>query len=795
MQNSSAKHNRVGVEILVRGTVQGVGFRPFVYKLASRLAISGTVTNTSDGVVILAFADTEKVDLFIQAIGNEAPPLARITAVETKVAREDFPGDSFSILPSTTGESSETSIPPDISICSDCRSELDDPADRRYQYPFTNCTNCGPRFSIVTTIPYDRPNTSMHVFPMCDRCASEYSEPMDRRFHAQPNGCPVCGPAVSLHAGNGNRLPGPDALALAANLLAKGRIIAIKGLGGFHLAVDACSTPAVARLRERKNRPDKPFAVMAADLPCVKNICSLSPHGETLLLSPEHPIVLLPKNRKSRLAENLAPGIDDIGVMLPYTPLHHVLFQQPGCPEVLVMTSGNLSGRPICTANEEALDTLPEVCDNFLLHNREIVTRVDDSVVKIAGDGPIIFRRARGFVPAPVEIPWTLPKTLGCGGGLKSTFSLGQNRTVWTSQHIGDLDNLESYEFYRESILHFKKLLRFEPEISVCDLHPDYLSSHYATQLGLPLYRVQHHHAHAVAVMAEHGLEGQAVSIVLDGTGLGDDGSIWGGEILLTDLTSFERVGHFSQLRMPGGDAAAVEPWRMGLSALFTLYGEDGLHHGKLPHPLRQADQDKLSVISSMLSSRFNSPLCSSCGRLFDAVASLLGLRQISSYEGQAAMELESLARRGLRPDWIERAAPAVEETDGEFIRHDKGQWEIRTDRLLQKVLGGLERKSGLEIIAAEFHIMVIVSLVQATNRIAANTGVDHVVLAGGCLQNVILLEGLNRLLRQAGYRVFTGNSLPVNDGGISFGQAVTGGLRHVSGNSHAGDRGSGRPR
>ena len=530
---SNIKHKQQRVEILVRGTVQGVGFRPFIYNLAAHYAITGTVTNTSTGVLITAAAPSDTLQLFMQAIEDQAPPLARITSLESRVLpHTDGDADSdkaaaFSILPSVAGSSANAAIPPDIALCRDCLSEMLNPDDRRFHYPFINCTNCGPRFTIVETIPYDRPKTSMKVFPMCSACREEYHDPGNRRFHAQPNACPDCGPNISLHNNDGLRLQTDCALARTATALQDGLVLAIRGLGGFHLAVNACSSQAVSLLRARKGRPDKPLAIMVPDRAAAEKFCSLDEIAEKILTAPERPIVLLKKRTDTGLADNLAPGIDEIGVMLPYTPLHHLLFQQKDCPEALVMTSGNISGSPICTANDDALARLRPIADLFLLHNREIVTRVDDSVVKIIASQPVLLRRARGFAPAPIEIPWHLPKILACGPGLKNTFGLGRDRSVLLSQHIGDLDNLASYDFYQEAIEHCKKVFQLEPEVVACDLHPDYMSSRYALECKLPCYWVQHHHAHAVAVMAEHGIEEPVLAVILDGTGLGDDGTKW----------------------------------------------------------------------------------------------------------------------------------------------------------------------------------------------------------------------------------------------------------------------------
>jgi hydrogenase maturation protein HypF len=752
------------------------------------------VSNTGDGVVITAAAQDDRLHLFLQAVQEQAPPLARITSIETRLlpVSTDTGQRSFTILPSVAGISANTAIPPDITLCSDCLSELLDPGDRRFHYPFINCTNCGPRFSIVETIPYDRPQTSMKVFPMCDACTKEYHDPANRRFHAQPNACPDCGPDVSLHNNEGIRLRTDSPLAQTASALKDGLILAIRGLGGFHLSANACSAQAVSLLRHRKGRPDKPLAIMVAGMDIVKKFCLVDFAAEELLTSPEHPIVLLKKIKRTTLADNLAPGIDEIGVMLPYTPLHHLLFQQSDCPEALVMTSGNISGMPICTANDDALTQLGAIADLFLLHNRDIVTRVDDSVVKIIADRPFILRRARGFAPAPIQVAWKLPKILACGPGLKNTFSLGRGRSVFPSQHIGDLDNLASYEFYRESIEHLQKVFQLEPEAVACDLHPDYMSSSYAAESKLPLYKVQHHHAHAVAVMGEHGIEEPVLAVILDGTGLGDDGTSWGGEILRAELTGYERLGHLSYLHLPGGDVAATEPWRMGLAALFQTFGPEGISLDCLPETLRHLDSGSLRVISSMLTTGFNSPLTSSCGRLFDAVASLLGVRQRISYEGQAAMELEALAKRARTSSWIEDILPNSHTAISHSLMEKNGKWEICSAEFVKRVIDGIGRGEATSSIALQFHAMLINIITRLIENLSLQTGIRKVVLSGGCMQNSLLMEGLLHTLQSIHLKVFTGKSLPINDGAISFGQTIIGGLLHVSRNTNAGDQNSG---
>ena len=748
--------------------------------------------NSPDGVVITAIAPHNLLNRFIRSIREEAPPLARISSVESRPMAAAVAGVGFTIAVSTGGSQASTAIPPDIALCEECHRELLDPDDRRYRYPFINCTNCGPRLSIIETIPYDRPKTSMKVFPMCPACKAEYHDPGNRRFHAQPNACPECGPLISLHGARGEGIPGYEPIALAVDALARGEILAMRGMGGFHLIVDGTSPEAVARLRQRKKRPDKPLAVMAADLDKVKHICHLSLEEGRLLSSPAHPIVLLQPRKGAPLAENLHPGIAELGVMLPYTPLHHLLFEEANCPEVLVMTSGNASGAPICTANDDALSRLGDIADLFLLHNREIVTRVDDSVLRVIGDRPLILRRARGLAPEPLQVAWQLPRMLACGAGLKNTFCLSRGRTVYPGQHIGDLEDEEIFTFFEQSISHFKKLFQLEPEAVACDLHPDYLSSHYAASLHLPLYPVQHHHAHAVAVMAEHGLSGPVLAVVLDGIGLGDDQTIWGGEILEAGLTGYRRRGHLSHLPLPGGDIAAREPWRMALAALFTGGGEQALSQQRLPKTLADLDRDKVAVIRAMLSKGFNSPPSSSCGRLFDAVAALLGLRRLSSYEGQAAMELEALAKRAAGSSWLRTILPKAVPDSGDYQRDAAGCRQIRSTDFVSMIIDGVQKGEAPASLALRFHTMLIAHITGLVALLAEETGIDQVVLAGGCMQNSLLLEGLFRTLADRQLQVYTGSQLPVNDGAVSFGQIIIGGLRHVSRNSDAGDPGRG---
>lgn len=623
---------------------------------------------------------------------------------------------------------------------------------------------------------------------MCKDCQKDYDDPRNRRFHAQPNACGRCGPQVTWHNNSGGLIKSTTPLQATASALSENKIVALRGLGGFHLCCNALSEEAVSLLRTRKTRPDKPLAIMVADIGTAKQFCYVNDIEEKLLTSIEHPIVLLrKKEHQELLAPNLAPRITELGVMIAYTPLHHLIFQEKICPTALVMTSGNSSGTPICTDNEEALAKLHTIADYFLLHNRDIVSRIDDSVTRVTGKHPLVLRRARGYVPTPIYSKLILPPSIGCGGGLKSTFCLGKKNNLFTSQHIGDLFNVESYDFFIESIEHLKKVFQIEPEIAVCDLHPDYMSTRYAQELGIPLYRVQHHHAHATAVMAEHGLTDPVLAVVLDGTGLGTDGTSWGGEILKCSLTELERLGHLSHLHLPGGDVAATEPWRLGIAALYQVGGAEAVAN-LLPPQLRQIDTTKRNVVLSMLENKFNSPVTSSCGRLFDAVASLLGIRQLMSYEGQAAMELEDQARRSLKTGWKNQLL-SFDYHSEPFLLDDNGRtWEISCTELIKSVLDDIQIGKKTSEIALKFHFLLIRTITELVLRLCRQTQLRQVVLSGGCMQNSIMLEGIRHTLTENNIQVFTGENIPINDGGISLGQTITGGRQHVSRNSYEGN-------
>jgi hydrogenase maturation protein HypF len=767
-----------GVEITVQGIVQGVGFRPFVYRLAKRWNLVGSILNSDQGVVIVIEGTAASIQSFLDTLYETPPPLAQISSIEQKNSTSLKAFTSFTIAKSVSTQKSRAIIPADIATCNDCLQDIADPENRRFQYPFTNCTNCGPRYSIVTKIPYDRPGTSMNSFPLCVACRTEYEDPENRRFHAQPNACPVCGPELSYYDKEGNKLTVDSTLQAVAEDLKNGKIVAMRGLGGFHLIVDAHSETAVQRLRKRKGRRSKPLAVMAANQAEAHLFCDINVRDAEILQGTQHPILLLPLH-KNKLAPSLAPNISEIGVMLPYTPLHQLLFLEKDCPKTLVMTSGNRSGAPIFTANNAALDGLKSIADSFLLHNREIVTRVDDSVVRNSSRGIQILRRSRGYIPSATILPQTLPEILSCGAGLKSTFCLTREKEAFLSQHIGDLFNLESLDFYTESIYHFTKLLQVEPELVVCDLHPDYLSSQYAAKSGLPLQKVQHHHAHAVAVLVEHGIEEKALAIILDGSGLGDDNTLWGGEVLEVDCKSYKRIGSLAPMLLPGGDAAAENPWRMGLSLLH----HSGFSQDTMGKNIPNDETDSHTIVWQLMEQKFNCPLTTSCGRLFDGVAALLGICQKIDYEGQAAMELESLAKDAIQEIPLTKLLKEFQFAASTLS--EKGRLVLQQSEIVTRIVQQLNTGMNLAAIALDFHLCLIRSFFSLTDTLGKKTGLQTVVLSGGCMQNTIIQEGLFVLLEQAGYTVHTGVTIPVNDGGIALGQAVIGGLTHVSGSTH----------
>ncbi len=753
----------------VRGVVQGVGFRPFVYRLALEEGLAGFIGNSTDGVTIEVEGPSASLDSFLARLRSEAPPLSRIDSIAVRnIAPAD--GTGFRIVASEVLGRVSTGIPADAATCPDCLRELLSPADRRYLYPFLNCTNCGPRFTITRRIPYDRPQTSMARFKMCPACQAEYDDPANRRFHAQPNACWDCGPQLSLVAADGAAIPATDVVDTTITRLAAGEILAIKGIGGFHLGVDATNEAAVMRLRRRKHRYGKPLAVMVRDLEAARAICDLSEVEEKLLTTPARPIVLGRRRPDCAIAESVAPGIPWLGLFLPYAPLHHLLFADSRL-QALVMTSANLSEEPIAIDNEEARARLGAIADAFLMHNREILQRCDDSVTAIVDGAPQLIRRARGFVPLGVQLPLDSPPLLAVGGHLKNVFALARGRFVYQSQHLGDLENLTGLNFFRESLDHLMRTFEIVPETVVHDLHPGYLSTEWAKEWarerGLPLIAVQHHHAHVAGCMAEHGLESEVIGLSLDGTGYGLDRRIWGGEVLVSTLSGFARFAHLDYVPMPGGEAAIREPWRMALGHLnhagFDVESPDILN-------LVGAKQSEARVLRRMIERQVNAPLTSSCGRLFDAVAAVILQRTEVDYEAQAAIELEGLAVD--EPYEIGAASGyEMELIGGNWSTRDA--MKISAGQLWRGILEDLRAGVAKPRIAAQFHAAVASAFVRTVVQARSATGIEQVALSGGCMHNRRLVRLLREGLESEGFEVFQHRSVSPGDGGLSYGQAV----------------------
>jgi hydrogenase maturation protein HypF len=747
--------------ISVRGVVQGVGFRPFVYRLAHDYNLKGWVRNTSGSVDIEVEGRGEAVQNFLSDLQAKAPPMARIE----KIGVTFHPPKGyteFQIGESLRRKGQYQLVSPDIVTCDDCRKEIFSSTDRRFGYPFTNCTNCGPRFTIIKDIPYDRPKTTMSKFKMCPQCQREYADPLDRRFHAQPNACPKCGPSLELLDGEGKTVECSDVIKAASQLLKEGKILALKGLGGFHLACDATSEEAVNTLRARKRRWSKPLAVMIATIKEIERHCLVSPEERKLLESPQCPIVLLRwKRSSSNISPAVAPNLKYLGVMLPYTPLHHLLLAETGLP--LVMTSGNLSEEPIAKDNDEALIRLKGIADYFLVHNRDIYARYDDSVYMVEGT-PQAIRRARSYAPYPIFLPFRAKQILACGAELKNTFCLTKDEHAFLSQHIGDMENEETLEHFENTIGLYKKLFRIEPEIIAYDMHPEYLATKYALQLGselgLSLTPVQHHHAHIVSCLVENKVEGQVIGVAFDGTGYGTDGNIWGGEFLLADWRRFQRVGHLEYVPLPGGEAAIKKPYRMALGYLYSLLGEnfplDGL-------PLSWLNPAELEIIKRQLKQGVNSPLTSSAGRLFDAVSALAGVRQEIDYEAQAAIELEMLA-----PDEVSES----ESYPFSIVEH-QGMRVVKLGELFSAVVQDVRNQTPVPIISLKFHHSMAEIIAEMCRLIEQEVGIAQVALSGGVFQNRLLLRLAIAALQKEGFNVLTHHLVPCNDGGTSLGQAV----------------------
>jgi len=750
----------VGKKIWIRGIVQGVGFRPFVYTQAVNLDLTGWVRNTSSGVELEINGTPDKITAFIRTLENNPPPLSRIDELSIEDCQPNgYAG--FEIIASQPQPGEFIPISPDMTICENCQIELFTKTDPRYRYPFINCTNCGPRYTIIKDIPYDRPNTTMAAFPMCERCKNEYDNPLNRRFHAQPVACPDCGPHIWFETSDQAQLAKHEnALQLARDWIRQGKILAIKGLGGFHLACDATNTSAVTELRRRKKRSDKPFALMAFDLTNIEKHCIVTPEERVLLSSKERPIVLLERRNGSTIVLETAPGQNTLGFMIAYTPLHLLLMEPaPGYPEALVMTSGNISEEPIAYTDGDARSRLRDLADGFLMHNRPIHIRVDDSVTRVLHNKTQILRRARGYAPNPLTLSTLLPPILATGAELKNTFCLTKEKYAFLSHHIGDLENFETLLSFEEGIEHYQRLFRVKPQLIAADLHPDYLATRYAEhradQEGIPLIQVQHHHAHLAACLADNnwGSDEPVLGLCFDGTGLGTDGAIWGGEFLLGNYQGYTRKYHLAYTPLPGGDLAVRKPARMALAHLWQA----GLEwESDLPAVGALCYEERTSL-HAQLEHQINSPLTSSMGRLFDAVSALLGIRSSINYEGQAAIELESLA--------------ATDETT--CYEFDIQEYQIDPAPLWQSLISDWRKGVSISVLSARFHNSVAALTLQICRKIHQETGCSHVALSGGVWQNRYLFENVIKKLEKENFIVLTHHRIPTNDGGIALGQAL----------------------
>jgi hydrogenase maturation protein HypF len=745
---------KLRLNVHVNGIVQGVGFRPFIYLLAKKYDLHGFVTNTPKGVVIEAEGNKKSLDSFLKSISSEAPPLSvvqRVTATYVPTMGED----NFKIISSEIGEKIETSISPDVGLCKECEKELFDPNNRRYLYPFINCTHCGPRFTIIHDLPYDRPKTSMARFTMCKSCQSEYDNPEDRRFHAQPNACPDCGPEVWYENDEHILAKQESAIEQAAEDLLDGKILAVKGLGGFHLMVDALNDSAVSNLRERKVRYEKPFALMADSLETVESLCHISSSEKILLQKQERPIVLLKKKNKL-IAKSVAPKYKHLGVMLPYTPLHYIILHTikkiaPERKAILVATSANLSNEPIVRTNAEAKKRLGQIADRFLLHNREIVTRCDDSVIKVVDNKNLFFRRSRGYTPRSINIENEGEDILALGGDLKNAFCILKNNQAFVSQHIGDLENLETNEVFKKNIRHLKHITDCDPKIIAHDFHPNFFSTQFAEATGKRTIAIQHHHAHFASVYGEYGLNGNAIGFILDGTGYGLDGNIWGGEVFVGNLQKIHRYAHLEPMPLPGGESAIREPWKIAYAYLYKIYGR------KIPKYL---DIKKDAILSEMIKKNINTPYTTSMGRLFDAVSALLGICTKIHYEGQAAIELMLKAKN-------------INTGHYDYDLPPRSGGEIKLFRLFDCILRELKYEKSEKKISEKFHRTIVNLLTDIAVQIREEQKINQVVLSGGVFQNHLLTRSLLAALKQNNFSVYLPEKLPVNDGGIAFGQAL----------------------
>jgi len=757
--------------ISARGVVQGVGFRPFVYGLAVKYNLDGWVCNTSQDVMIEVEGTRATLDRFISSLEKEAPPLARINSLSVSFGKPAG-YNGFEIRPSIARPGKYQLVSPDIATCNPCIEDVFTPGNRRWHYPFTNCTNCGPRFTIIKDIPYDRPLTTMSVFKMCPDCQREYEDPINRRFHAQPNACPVCGPRLQLTDNKGDSVDCPDIIEKTADLLREGRIVAIKGLGGFLLACNAENAEAVIPLRQRKRRPSKPFAVMLKDITEVKKHCTLTSEEERLLLSPQAPIVLLPWRDGSSICREVGPGLKYLGVMLPYTPLHHLIMRETGLP--LVMTSGNISEEPIAGQNDEALRRLGGIADYFLSHNRDIHSTYDDSVAMVVDKRPQLIRRARGYAPHPIHLTYDSPQLLACGAEEKNTFCLTRDNHAFVSQHIGDMENIETMEHYIRTVELYKQLFRIRPEAIAHDMHPEYLPTKYALEEAekhnLRAVPVQHHHAHIASCLADNSEEGPVIGVAFDGTGYGTDGKIWGGEFMVADCNNFKRAGQLEYLPLPGGSAAIKKPYRTALGYMLVLLG-NSTFDSRLGF-LNGIGRDEIDLVSRQVKTGLNTPLTSSMGRLFDAVSAMAGIRTTIDYEAQAAIEMEMQAYGAIDEKGLYPFSMTGDQNYSIILLHE----------LVAGVADDILRGCRAATVSMKFHNTIAAMTQDACLKIKAQSGLGTVALSGGCFQNRLLLGKVMALLRQGGFKVFTHRNVPANDGGISLGQAVIAGKRQESG-------------
>ena len=748
--------NRVKVQI--HGAVQGVGFRPFVYRLATELGLKGWVINSSEGVFIDAEGTDENIESFLLKLKTDRPKQSFIQSFEHTFL--DPTGFTEFVIKESDGTGSKTALVlPDIAACNDCIDEIFDPANRRYLYPFTNCTNCGPRFSIIRALPYDRKNTAMDEFEMCDNCRAEYTNPLNRRFHAEPTACPKCGPQATLADSKGIVIADKnDAINKTASLIKDGRIIALKGIGGYQLLADASNADAIKELRKRKHRSEKPFALMFPDIESIESVCEVTEAEKNLLLSSEAPIVLLKRKPQNTSGEQIvayeAAGLNpNLGVMLPYTPLHHILMSYLKIP--VIATSGNISEEPICIDDAEAFEKLSSIADYFLTNNRKILRHVDDSIVRIAAGREYMMRRARGYAPLPLVVEGIKSPALAVGPHLKNTVAINNGSNVFVSQHIGDLENAEAINAFERVISDFESFYEVKPEAVVCDMHPDYVSTKYAKGTGLPVHSVQHHYAHVLSCMAENELSGEVLGVSWDGTGYGIDGTIWGGEFLVPQGRQFRRAGHLRSFKIPGGDKAIHQVWRLGLAVLYETFGIAAFEKREIGL-IASAKPGELRIIQQMIDSGLNSPMTTSAGRLFDAVSAIIGLKHEANFEAQAAMELEFMAEQIETNDYYDFD---VIESGGSFI----ADWRIIVSKLVEDICAGTPKP----LMAAKFHN----SLAEMIIRVAQLLGINKVVLTGGCFLNKYLLERTISRLRQKGFSPYWHQRVPAGDGGISLGQ------------------------